>query len=403
MSRPAKVTARWLLMICMTALALLMTTGCWDRWELEERGMVLGIGLDKAEKAPPIPGVEGELDARGEPVLNVTFQMVDPGQVAGEKKGGGEKGSPYWNLTVESAGSVFEAIREASTRANRSPYLEHVQVLVIGEDLARQGLNKVLDALFRENEIRKRVLVYVTPATAQEVLAVKPRQEGVNAVYLASLQENSKKTSHFPPRVDLGKLSRNIHEGGSYLLPRIIPAKEEVKLIGAGVFKEDKLIGWLGGFESQGVRLVTGQVKGGSVEAVSTRSVPGKKSLDVYEFMELQSTVKPQVQGGQIAFTVQIQTEGRLVEHQNPADTLDEQHLKDMEKEFARAIEKQARLTIEKMQRDFQADVFNFGRALEERYPQVWEQVKNNWSEVFAAAQVEVKAQVNIRRVGISR
>ncbi|MDS1030284.1 Ger(x)C family spore germination protein [Bacillota bacterium LX-D] len=392
----------------LTALLILVSislgTACWDQREVDERGIVLGLGLDQSVKKAEVPsGVEGALAEPGSKFYQVTFQLVAPGQVAGKEKGGGDK-LPFWNLTVTNASSIAETFNEASTRSNRAPYLEHVQIVLIGQNLAKGGLKSAFDSILRESEIRKRVPVYITPGTAKEMLDIKPKLEGVNATYLTSLQNNADYTAHFAPTITLSQLSRNLHENSTYLIPRIIAGKGEAKLNGAGLFKGDKLIGWLGGMETQGVRLVTGKFEGGNIKVqTSNKGAGGVKGNDVLELTSASSRIIPIVHGKKVSFRIEITGEGTLVEHQDPSHVLNSAHLKDTEREFNRAIEKQIKLTVQKMQQQFQGDVFGFGRRLEERHPGVWKQLKKNWPQEFAQAEVQVQAQVHIRRVGVNK
>lgn len=383
---------KWLCLVLIFTLPLF--SGCWDRWEVDERGMVLGVGLDLLSAEEP-----EEISPRR---VQVTLQLVEPGKVAGQMKEGGTggQGEPFWNMVMESEGSTLEAIRKASNRVNREPYFEHLQVVVLGEELTKDGLEKHLDAFFRNSEVRKRVLVYATPATAKEVLDVKPRQEAVSSVYLEELQENQKKVSSIAPQVDLGRLARYIHEGRDYLIPRVIPGEGEVILSGSGVFKGNRLVSWLGEKETQGVRLVMGEIKGGTLTAAMPHT--GQEDLFVYEFMDTTSSIQPVITEDKLFFKVEIKSEGRLVEHQGQASSLEEHHLEAMEERLARDMEQQALAAIKKVQ-EYEADIFGFGRKLEEKAPALWQELKGNWDQVFATLEVEVEAQVDIRRVGLTK
>lgn len=379
-------------LLILLILSPLLLTGCWDRWEVDERGMVLGVGLDK------LPSVQGESKQ-----LQVTMQLVEPGSVAGQMKEGGlgGEGEAFWNMTMQHEGSTEEAIRLAALKINREPYFEHLQAVVIGEKLAAEGtMEKYLDSLLRNSEVRKRVKVLVTPATAKEVLEVKPKQEAVTAVYLVGLQENNQMMSTFAPPVDLGKLSRYIHEGRDYLIPRVIPGKDEVTLSGSGVFKGERLVGWLGENESQGACLILGEIKVGAV--VARMPQVERDDLYVFEFMDTRSRILPQVKGEELSFKIQIRSEGRLVEHQGPANTLEKDHLRAMEQELAREMERQVLAAIKKTQ-EYKADVFGFARMLEKRHPALWKELRGDWDQIYPHLDVEVEIQAYIRRVGLTK
>jgi spore germination protein len=68
MSRMMKITS---------VLSLLLLTGCWDRVEIEERGFVVGVGVDLLKKEER----EEQLDDKqtiDETPFKLTYQFVEP-------------------------------------------------------------------------------------------------------------------------------------------------------------------------------------------------------------------------------------------------------------------------------------------------------------------------------------
>lgn len=383
---------RKLMVALLLALPMMALAGCWDRWEIEDRGFVTGVGLDLA---PPEAGQPS--------AYRVTMQIVDPKATSGGKAGGGGGGGggaetqPFWNLTSTSR-SVFEAVREAGTRSDREPYFEHMRVIVIGEDLARHGIREALDFFSREPEIRWKVRVYVTPGEARKVLEVKPRQEVINATYLFDLAQNELRINVFSPMTDLGMVARALNDGTAVVLPRVEPGKEEVRLAGSAVFKGDRLAGWLDESETRGLRWVKNRVRGGTV-VVQHQGEAHAFSIDASR-----TRVRPRLVDGYLSFTVDIWTEGYLAEDQSRGETFDSDFIDGLQRDLARQVEREVREAVRKAQQDFMVDIFGFGRELERRFPGVWKQIEDRWEEeIFPAVPVEVRARVYIRRIGVVR
>lgn len=386
----------------MVLLLLLAGGGCWDRVEIEDRGFVLASGLDWAAAKPPPSSLEAG-SYTGDRQYRLTLQIVEPAKMTGGQVGGGGGGSggqeaPYWNISTVS-GSIFAAIRELSTRVDRIPNFEHMNVVVIGEELALQGMGDALDVFLRDNEVRRRAVVYVAPGEATRVLEIKPQIASVNAIYLLDLFQHSWKTSRFPARADLNYVKQSLVARDSFVLPRVVPGKQDAKLAGGATFKEGRMVGWLGEAEVEGLQWLTGGVRGGEIVV----PCPWGSAVEVYEINTAASYLLPQVEEGQVSFTLVVNTEGTFAEHQDAHDASDPAYLRDFEDTVGKYIEQQVQATLARLQ-GYRADAAGLGAALERRYPRYWESIKERWEDaIFPAVKVSVDARVNVRRTGLQK
>ncbi|HEX3030425.1 MAG TPA: Ger(x)C family spore germination C-terminal domain-containing protein [Clostridia bacterium] len=133
-------------------------SGCWNSRELNELSIVTGIGIDKAE----IPGN-----------ILVTAQIVKPADIKKSSKDGGGSDTAFWNIKSSSK-TVFDAIREFTHETSNKLYVAHTQVIILGRDIAPDGVQKYLDFFMRSHETRPTTIILVSDSTACEVLDVKP-------------------------------------------------------------------------------------------------------------------------------------------------------------------------------------------------------------------------------------
>lgn len=381
-----------------------LVSGCWDNWEIEERGLVLGLGLDLASgEARDFPGLEGSISQAEDEsrFYALTFQLPIPAAFGGGNGGGGEQ-EAFWNLTSSFPGSAEEIRGLAATRSSRKLYFEHLQVMVIGQELARQGFYPVLDRFLRDREARRQVQVYITEGLARDVLAVKPKDERINATYLSAMVQNADVACRIAPAMDLGLISRKIHENGAYVIPKVTVAGDDAKLAGGGVCKGDRLVGWLGEEETAIYRWIIDRVEGGSI--IFSVEEQGMNLVDAYRPVTSSTRIRPQLHNGQLQVLVKIKSEGDLVERQETVDVLTAESLEQIRAAVEAKIEKQARLLIEKVQREFQLDIFGFGEEINRRYPKVWHEIKDRWEEeFFPFLPVEVQVKLDLRRIGVKR
>jgi spore germination protein KC len=163
-----------LLLCMMLAVSTLLLSGCWNRRELNRLAIAVGLGLDKV----------------GDRYM-LSVQAVNSSSVAPKQGGGG--GSPV-SLYQAEAKSVYEAVRKLTTLTPRRIYPSHLRVLVIGEELAREGIAKSIDLLARDWEIRSDFFMVIARGDrAENVLKVLTPNEQIPANKLFSSLTTSEK------------------------------------------------------------------------------------------------------------------------------------------------------------------------------------------------------------------
>ncbi len=86
---------RLILIILVCLFCILGTTGCWDRRELNDLAIVMGIGLDKPQQSSEN--------------IQVTAEIARPGEIKSVKKeeGGGSGGGSQGYYNVKNTGDTL--------------------------------------------------------------------------------------------------------------------------------------------------------------------------------------------------------------------------------------------------------------------------------------------------------
>ena len=126
-----------------------LLTGCWSRHELNDLAISVGMGFDKKDDQ-----------------VQVTIQIVNPGEVA-SRRGGGGMTTPVSTFKATSK-TIFEALRKIATQSPRKVYSSHLRILVISEELAREGITPILDGISRNHEMRADFYIVVAKGTTAE-------------------------------------------------------------------------------------------------------------------------------------------------------------------------------------------------------------------------------------------
>lgn len=402
-------------LLLVLVILIIPLAGCWDRVDIDMRGYVLGIALD-AYPPNPIGQNSSEFEASpeeeeplermethaGKPKYAMTVQlpMVKRAQNASSgQMGGGSEGSSTWEITQ--IGSSFMCMnREMATRTNLLMYYEHLQVIIISDEIAKQGLEKVMDFFVRDPEMRRRVKIYISKGEAKRILDVIPRIEDYASMYLSLLPLNAKKTSRMATDTDLGEMIINIHSGLDFVLPKVEAIKDEIKSSGGAAIKNGKMVGWLTEIELEAVKLMRNLYRGG----VLTVKTPGEEEgLNVLEITKAKSTIKPSVKNNVPHFDIRIKVEGNYAEDVNihTHGQLDMEYIKKLEKAFKKEIETFCAQTIKRMQEEYGADVLQLKKVLQTKTPAYWKKIADHWDEIYPEASISITADVTVRLLGL--
>ncbi|WP_068785459.1 Ger(x)C family spore germination protein [Paenibacillus phocaensis] len=371
------------------ALAVLIT-GCWDRVEIEERGFVVGAGIDLAKE---------EEAERGQFLL--TFQFVVPGGLQAKEGGSqsGSKNTAFFNLSA-SANTMFTAARDMSYLTSRSPYLQHMRLILISEELAASGeLSTALDLFLRDHEMRRSTKIMVTEGETRALLETNPKNEKLPVMYFESTSLNPTKSSRIYPPTSIGDVQGYMLTKSSFALPKIRKVKDEVSVSGAALFDGDqKLRGLLNDDETSGLNILRGTAQDGVLE------LHVNDHFLAYEIKGLRRSIQADVSDPeQIRFILRLEMEGNVGESQERIDLLAPDELAEIEEATAEQLTRLTTRTIRKVQQEYGVDVIGLGDDLKRRHPAVWEKIKDDWEQgerYYTRCDIRVEVRTKVRIVG---
>lgn len=375
-------------------LILLLLPGCWNRKELNTLAIVQAVGIDKTR--------EGE--------ILLTVQILVPsavkGATASQGGGGGGGGKGVWTLTARGE-TVFDAFRNATFETERKLYLPHNKVLVIGEETAQSGIGPLLDFLHRDHESRHLVQVFIAHGQAKDILEGEHEQEKIPAEAIEGLADLSTVASKIPKRDFFDLVVTLDSKTSDPVLPGIQITREdkdnkEKKLLNldkTAVFQKEHLIGWFNEKETRGLLWILGEVKKGVIVINSPQEESQKLTLEI---MNASGKVIPEMtDDGDLEVTIEVKEEGNLAEQMSQVKLTTPEAFKEMESRKAAVIEEEIYAAVDKAQA-WGVDIFKFGEAFHQKYPEEWPELKENWQEKFSEITVNVKIDSKLRRSGVT-
>ncbi|QBP39882.1 Ger(x)C family spore germination protein [Paenisporosarcina antarctica] len=380
---------------CMFVLLILsfFLTGCWDRRELNDLGIIIALGIDKVEDE-----------------YQVTAQVVVPSENSVKSSTGR---SPV-TLIHANGKTVYEAFRKMTKETPRKIYPGHLQMLVLGEELSREGIGESLELLARDWELRSDFYVVVAKnKSAEEILNVSTTIESIPANKMFNTLKTSERAWGATNGITIDELIADLtSEGKEAVLTGIqvignqelgssrqnvesITPAARIQYDQLAVFKKDKLVGWLTEQESKGYNDITNSVK----TTVTPISCPNEGKATI-EITRLNSEVKGNVSKGKPEVDINIKIEGNVGEVLCQINLSEPETIDEVEKITEKEVEETVNQTVKTLQQQYETDIFGFGEAVHRSNPNEWKKLKEHWEEEFSNLTVNVKVDVKLGRTG---
>ena len=371
---------------------MLLITGCWDKVEIDKRIFVTELGLDKFVGEEISPREEEMFEDIVPDMYLIVFGFPNTGIIAGK-----DNGEPRFRV-ASTGKNIYNVINNLTTRMERDFNFDHTKLIVLGESLAKDEklMRQVLDAIERSPNIGRRINLMITPGTAREALNTEVPEQPIIGLYIRDLMAKPTRMARAPD-ADLGYILRTLHESKATLAPRLTYSKNGIKVSGAAVFKEYKLVGWLGELETKALMFMLDKVEWAEKNIIVRGLNLAIAITDSDTKMEINE------KDGKLTASFDIKAEGDIRQHafQVIGQTFDEKYLEEVEKEVKKMISERIIITFKKIQEEYGADLIQAGEYLRKHNPKLWDEVKENWDEVFAHMDIEVNVRIKIRRVGV--
>lgn len=386
------------ILFLLISLPILLTS-CWSSREVESLAFVMALGVDADEDG-----------------VRLTVQVALP--AAGGGGGAGQGGdSPVW-VTSYSAPSLTEGIFNMPAMLGREPFLGHLQVVIIGQDFAKEGINQLLDFLARERQVRDTIRLAVAVDKAEDVLLVEPQVVQMPADYVFELLKQGEKTGMIPPSEFLRtRQAWHNRPRMQIMLPLLQPLEEQKKeseaaaleekpkaepekkpaalqLRGAGIFRDDRLVGLLDTTESRGLAWLMGTVRSTIISIHRTEGVVTQHA----NFASVRYRMRRVENGAHL--TAVVSQDGNLTQWPLREQGITYPLLKQFERDIVAQIEKEIRAALKVIQVVYQVDVIGMGEQLRRRSPAEFAALK--WEEDFPHFVLAVEVRASFRRIGLT-
>lgn len=391
------------LLLCLPLLSLLLS-GCWDDRELNELGITSGSAYDWEN---------GQWKA--------TYQVINPSSGAsgmGGSGGGSASSPPFVTFTVKGR-TIMEAIERTNLTSTREMFFSHSRITVIGESVARHGINQLIDMFLRKQDARETVYVFISRGEAGDILdqlmqLTKNQGAGIQLM----IEQESRLLSYYPG-TRLFELAMALSsESGSAVLPEILLTGSDIMdettetgrtdlpsrlaLGRLGVIKGEKFAGWLSQEEAFGLTFLTDEIKTATIAFPSQPRTSDKLDAS-FVLQHSTTTVHPVWAKDHYIMDVDIKGNGILSEVGSVMDLNDRAAISEMEASIEQQVLElvnQSWAGVKKLG----ADVTGFAVKVHRSDRKHWKKIEKDksWDSIFQDIEIRPHVSFQIERTGLS-
>lgn len=369
---------------------ILLLTGCWNYYELNNLAICTGIAIDKIDNK-----------------YEVTYLISNAKKNETSSKDG-EAGTTTYNGTGE---TIQEAINDLQIKMPFEPYSGHLVVAVISDEIAKEGLENILDYLARDTESRNFFYILLSKNTkAKNILEIISPLQTFPSQTIAKDIETSSDNSSLIYKITYNDFIYTLLEQGINPVLNsvtILGNKEEgtdtkeltntipqatIKIDTLGIFKEDKLIGWATLDESKGINLLSNNVENIYIKT---------KCEDKYMMNHIENIkVKTNIDLDNNKVLVKIKGKTSLIETNCKINLENPETIKTIEQNIKEELNRIINESTYLVQKKYKTDVLGYGKIIHKKNPKKWKEIKNNWNEIFKNLKIETEINLTLEEQG---
>lgn len=354
-----------LFVVCTLLTALLLMPACWSRRELEELAFVMVLGVDCSDDGG----------------YRLLTQIGVPAQR------GEDVGRPT-HLLIAEGRTISAAIDNLYAQSSKRPHLDHLRLVVFSADLARQGLEPVLDFFHRDIRVRGNVRQAVSEMELEELLTIESPLTTQPALAIIDLFNINAQRSRVVRAEFMDVMSQLLEPDREIVIPILSGNKDRYQVGETAVFKGDRMVATADKFQTMGLLFLQNRVRNGTL-TVSLQE-DGDATLRI-----LASTTRIDTlwQNGQLHVRVDVEVMTDVNELIGQREDLERMAAHTVVNRMDRAIV---------LARRTGADFIGLAARFRRRDPARWQLLAPQWNDVLADARFDLRCQVSVHRQGQS-
>lgn len=362
----------------------LFLSGCGNYAELNSLSIVTGIAIDKDEEN-----------------YEISFLIANSPKSQTSSKEGEAKTTVY----TGKGKTIPEAAEEIAQISPKQLYFGHINVVIISEDIAKEGVFKVSDWLLRNPQTRKKFyLLQAKDTKAKNIIKLTSPLESFPSQSIATLIKSNKNSKSIATAVTYSNfIETALEKGIDPVLPSITiegdikkgsseknlettEPEAYLKLGPLAIYKKDKLKGFTTNKESEIINILKNDAK-------EINYTLKNISIDARD-------IKVKTKASENKVKITIEGKGNIYEIKENINLENPKEIKKIEEKWNESIKKDITKVIQKMQ-EKETDVFGYGSQIYKNNPKKWQEIEKTWNKKnFKKLKIEINSNLKISATG---
>ena len=370
-----KYKLKFTIIIILIISICIQFCGCWNYNDIENLVVVLGLGVSKNPQTNQ---------------YTLTFEVA--------RSMVGKDAKLATEIKTVTGDTIFDGIRNSVGVIGTKLYWGHAAILIISEEITKEGILQVLDMMSRSTQIRSDLLVAVTAEkNIKDIFKYKdPIHETVSGHLLSTFDayEDSGKYVSVP----IYKLIYNMTQNQSAVLPILEISRENSEPVifidKTAILKGEKMIGEINSIETRSLLVLRGEIKNKYVFAIKKSEETPGATVEVTKSI---INIKPKEINNELVANIKVDIEAKLIELQSQEDYIVEKN-DELQVIFEEVIKKQLSHVIKKTQKEFKVDIIGIGGIVRSEMPNYYKKIEKEWNYIFE--NMDINIEVNMTIVG---
>lgn len=375
--------------VILSLIMLFCLSGCWNYNELNDYSIVSGVAIDKDGDE-----YEASVLISNSPKSNSSDSNSNQSQVV-VYSGKGD--------------SIFSALKQIGLISPKELYFGSFSVLVISEDVAKDGIDGAIDFFVRYPNARKNFYVVLSKDTkAKDTLKIMsplssfPSQKITDNVksttelqgIIYSINFNNLISTLLSDGIEASinciEIEGDKEKGSSQENLESSEPEAYTKLGNLGIFKGDKLVDWANRDESLGINIINGNI---SEMFLDLKYEDGYVVIDSTSFS---SEVTVKLKDNKPAININLSGEARIIEVKGDIDLEDSKVIEDLQKKANKKIKERVNQAMD-LAIENKTDIFGFGKKFYQEYPEYFKSVKDEWNDNLGEIEIKIKSDLMLK------
>jgi len=299
------------------------------------------------------------------------------------------------DILIEGAGITIADTREQRQLESNHKFIIGLEkVMLLGEDVAKNGIENALDILFENPFMHDLAWLVICKDKAVDIMRVKVSDYPTSSDYIKGMIDNCKEQSFFSDNYKITDAYVRVDaEGRNLVLPYIEIKDDKIQITGVVLFKKDTMVKKLDLDETKYMNFL----RENDVSGILTLQEGFDKQIS------MSGKVKRKVHcykndDNQYVFDLDLEYKGDIVSNSLYEDILKKPDvIHNFEESMAKYTEEKCEAFIDKMQNEYEIDCLELGRVAAATYGRG---TGVDWNEVVSKSKINIKVKVIVDKFG---